>query len=666
MGRFTPVGENPRVDQFVQSQKAGGAQDSTGSFTLSAEKAREKLREFALEQPAAYCLKVVQAAVRSCAESIEIQVTRSEFQVRFEPTDESLLECDRVTAVLNQTHQLEAGALRHLVMALNSAGNMPQRRARWETPTGCLTIAEQGIELEAKPGDGFRFVVEHKRSLKEWFRGSVFNLELSFLREKCFYCPVPINIDGLDLSEQGYTEPGIQSLIKAQDLELPENRALFQHVAEGGDGLRIRTPLLEEFLDVPTRSGRIWNGEKMSVPLPRPAPLIYQGPLGEEPQRTDLAFILPPAWQRAGTLLVVHDGVSLDPLSVEDLGHPGAVVLAALEVDTDLSEFGVVVNMNLERRLERLRERVRAATESVLEKDLREVLARAGLDSNRAPYVIHWLTHHRVSEPSTMEELIWRCFPRELVKTGSAIDPGKLQNAMEVHQDHLPADEPVLALFDDTVFGSGKNGWLITPQRICWKPLMGSANYLLWEEWDGSPMESGNLNLKVMEAEIPTSRVEVSRRLERLFKDVRGYAGPPVLLGFKEDVLSLRGLALKHLKKIDGVHYHPYIPRKKLVRALKAYQAVLRYGEQPVVLFDDTLFGGGDTGFVITTERFAWRGILMDAKARDWQHLEQELVEATKSGVKIGTEALTFSSPKIGVPLRDLLIALGSAQRHPG
>lgn len=48
--------------------------------------------------------------------------------------------------------------------------------------------------------------------------------------------------------------------------------------------------------------------------------------------------------------------------------------------------------------------------------------------------------------------------------------PGKKEIvARSVHARHLPSDERVLALFDDTVFGSGDEGILVTSQRICWR-----------------------------------------------------------------------------------------------------------------------------------------------------------------------------------------------------
>jgi hypothetical protein len=61
--------------------------------------------------------------------------------------------------------------------------------------------------------------------------------------------------------------------------------------------------------------------------------------------------------------------------------------------------------------------------------------------------------------------------------------PGKKEIvARGIHARHLPSDERVLALFDDTVFGSGDEGFLVTSQRLCWKNP-GAASRPQMVEW---------------------------------------------------------------------------------------------------------------------------------------------------------------------------------------
>ena len=60
--------------------------------------------------------------------------------------------------------------------------------------------------------------------------------------------------------------------------------------------------------------------------------------------------------------------------------------------------------------------------------------------------------------------------------------------ARRVHARHLPSDERVLALFDDTVFGLGDDGFLVTSRRLCWKNVGGRAQMIEWQHVDSDRM----------------------------------------------------------------------------------------------------------------------------------------------------------------------------------
>jgi hypothetical protein len=58
----------------------------------------------------------------------------------------------------------------------------------------------------------------------------------------------------------------------------------------------------------------------------------------------------------------------------------------------------------------------------------------------------------------------------------------KEKNARAIHAATLPPDEPIAALYDDTLFGAGDDGWLITPERICWRNFTEEPVMLPWSE----------------------------------------------------------------------------------------------------------------------------------------------------------------------------------------
>ena len=76
--------------------------------------------------------------------------------------------------------------------------------------------------------------------------------------------------------------------------------------------------------------------------------------------------------------------------------------------------------------------------------------------------------------------------------------PGKKEFvARKVHARHLPTSERVLALYDDTVFGSGDEGFLVTSQRICWKNAgtPRRAKSIAWRSLDPDQMYADRYKL---------------------------------------------------------------------------------------------------------------------------------------------------------------------------
>lgn len=52
-----------------------------------------------------------------------------------------------------------------------------------------------------------------------------------------------------------------------------------------------------------------------------------------------------------------------------------------------------------------------------------------------------------------------------------SIPPKKERNVRALHAAHLPAHEPILGLYDGTVFGAADNEFVITARRLCWRNI---------------------------------------------------------------------------------------------------------------------------------------------------------------------------------------------------
>lgn len=68
------------------------------------------------------------------------------------------------------------------------------------------------------------------------------------------------------------------------------------------------------------------------------------------------------------------------------------------------------------------------------------------------------------------------------VSFGDELPRRKETNARRVHAAHLPAEERVVVLYDMTGFGTGDEGYLVTPVRLCWHDFAQPARMLLWSE----------------------------------------------------------------------------------------------------------------------------------------------------------------------------------------
>jgi hypothetical protein len=78
----------------------------------------------------------------------------------------------------------------------------------------------------------------------------------------------------------------------------------------------------------------------------------------------------------------------------------------------------------------------------------------------------------------------------------------------------------------------------------------------------------------------------------------------------KETILSI---ADQYFRKVNPggtkwtfrkIFYGPFIPDNKLSTARQAYASFSPREESPILLYDDTVFGTGKTGFLITNEKF--------------------------------------------------------------
>lgn len=654
------------MDQFFQEQSREGTRDSIGSFTLSPEKARQKLREYQLAQPESYVLKIVQAAVRSGALSLRVTVSRSHLRVSFASAHEDLNDPHRLLESLLTAHSLQDSALRHLVVGINAAATKGMREVRWETPKGSLVVTPDSVEVVPGRSERLCFVAKKERSLMQWFRGTVYLDETELIRKRCAYAKTQIWLDGRRLERcsidryHGFTD---------DDIGLPTRHYILEKLQPGDDDVWVSAPQVRHYRPATGGHQVIRDDVRESLrPDSTACPLLlgYRPNNHEKEFSVSAALAIRPTYEAPPILLLVKDGVLLEPREEPDLGHPGAVLLCSAEgLDLDLSEFSVVDNVSYRQRLQKLRAFARESTEKVLRAELETALRAAGLQGHlleqTSTTLHHWLQHHSLPPARGLEDLLWQCFPRNALERAKEMSDDKLERVRQAHAAHLPKDEEILAIYDDTVLNNGTLGFVVTRNRLCWKGTLDRANYIEWHRLQtyGLTHEKGKIQLMGAEISLVLNTHLAPRLVKFLQRIISVNLPSPSTLSEEDD--RIMNLAFSTLGKNRGVFYHPHIPRERLVGATKAY---LPTGEDKVlVLYDDTMLGLGDNGFAITTESLSWMNLLSEPKQSFWGNLVWDEVTVTSSGVKLGEEGISIHRTELRELVAQFLNKMAASQR---
>lgn len=224
------------LEEFLQAEQQRGRTVSHGEFTLAREKALEKLAAYQLPFPEAWVLKIVQAAVASGAERLEIKQTPTDTLFGFNsPGAWSLARLEQ--AFLDPRPSGDPG-LDHLVIGLRAASLNDGRPFQIRFPGGGESLVWSGRELEVVPSQAtelLRLTVSHRtlaegKGIPGWrvFQAARRNAEiLKTLSERCFVCPVPLTVDGrrMDVLQfcptHGYTGSSHPVALGWGDLDSP-------------------------------------------------------------------------------------------------------------------------------------------------------------------------------------------------------------------------------------------------------------------------------------------------------------------------------------------------------------------------------------------------------------------------------------------------------------
>ena len=339
-----------QIEDLLNGLCREGEVDSSGQFTLDRSKALEKMRAFQLDNPYAYCLKWLQAAVAGGARSFAWESNPKWVRARIQHMNlnpellgllPSLLFDSRgsvaekhLSAGLNAVIQTKAQSLSvswsdglHGVQAVWRSGRFEQATFLPPDPTPQVEVT-----MVRTPQD----------RLREWWYAANYHhigevrggrqardREQQLLHESSGFAPGHVSIQGVLSDFQLRATPTLLSQLRS----LLTLRSAY--------GFRTATMVAAEkdgfYLD---RISTIANGRRCRLFLATPH--------------------TPPDFT---VLYLVRDGVTLEPQHILE-GLPGKVVVAcAQRLKTDLSGLRIVTDENWEALVEEVRQRLQKEEE---------------------------------------------------------------------------------------------------------------------------------------------------------------------------------------------------------------------------------------------------------------------------------------------------------------
>jgi hypothetical protein len=237
-----------------------------------------------------------------------------------------------------------------------------------------------------------------------------------------------------------------------------------------------------------------------------------------------------------------------------------------------------------------------------------------------------------------------------------SIPHDKLGKARAAHALHLPEDEPILVLYDDTLFGGAKDGFVVTPERLCWKNFWEHPRQVEWSALEPSVIaeDSGKISIAgggvLVHAELVPAAAAFF--IEMASRGDISSAGPyrtaepppPIRADAVMPVERIIALARQHVGEVEDLYFHPSIPRAKLLRARAAHEGHLSAGEVVAVLFDDTVFGSAEEGFLLTSQRLCWKNISTNPEQLPYREIALDTITVDEQCVRVMGGALQFTA----------------------
>ena len=225
------------ISGFLKSQSSSGQYESSGSFTLDTLRMGRKLAGHQLPAPGLWLVKLVQAAVALETNEIKISFGTRGVSISFWGHDEGPT-AQEILEELFRPSPSPGRALKHLATGLRDCVARDAVQLKWEVMDAeeCQTVT---LTKDATTSTRSGSILKDTRQLKLYqihlerparrppLKKALRQRVVDIMREvgeeymevvsRCWCCPVPINIDGIDL-ETAVPHPGMRHLTDCREV----------------------------------------------------------------------------------------------------------------------------------------------------------------------------------------------------------------------------------------------------------------------------------------------------------------------------------------------------------------------------------------------------------------------------------------------------------------
>ncbi len=197
------------LSELLEAMQTSGATDSSGAFTVSSEKAREKLSQFALPNPRLYVRNLIASAVVGGATRIEFRISGAWMRLEY---DGEPLAYEQLEGLWGQLLNPANARLYELAVAMNAArslGPVELSVESWSGAAGCrLDVVGDGLRVSVLEQPGWERAVQgnmvtvREPAFKKPVRWAFGSPELNIVRGLSHFGPALVRLNDRALNRE--------------------------------------------------------------------------------------------------------------------------------------------------------------------------------------------------------------------------------------------------------------------------------------------------------------------------------------------------------------------------------------------------------------------------------------------------------------------------------